>query len=105
MTETESKGARVVTEYVGPEGPSIYANSTEMGFTPWDIRFKLGEIVGLGSQSNSVQAKHIATVLMSPGHAKAVFEALERTIKLYEEKFGEIDLAKVKAAMSPPSPV
>jgi hypothetical protein len=64
-----------------------------MGISPWDVRIKLGEVVGQGADGRP-QAKHLATILMAPGHAKAVLEALQRTIHTYEEKFGEIDLAK-----------
>jgi hypothetical protein len=47
-------------------------------------------------------AKHIATVLMSPAHAKAVCEALANTLRLYEEKFGEIDLERIRGAAATP---
>ena len=101
VTDTPTKG-RMKTEYVGPEGPSIYANSTEMGISAWDVRIKLGEIVGLGEEPNSIAAKHIATVLMAPAHAKAFYEALGGTLKLYEEKFGEIDLERIRGAAIAP---
>jgi hypothetical protein len=33
---------------------------------------------------------------MSPFHAKAMLEALQQTIRTYEEKFGEIDITKIQ---------
>jgi hypothetical protein len=100
MPEPQVEKTRLNVEYVGAEGPSIYANASEMGISPWDVRIKLGEVVGQGADGRP-QAKHLATILMAPGHAKAVLEALQKTVQTYEEKFGEIDLAKIRAGYIP----
>jgi hypothetical protein len=38
---------------------------------------------------------------MSPPYAKAMLEALQTIVKAYEEKFGEIALARIQAAINP----
>jgi hypothetical protein len=75
---------------------SIYCNGIEVGFTPWDIRLVIKEIVDVLDQK-PVIVKH-GTIAMSPPHAKAMLEAMQRAIAIYEEKFGEIDLTKIKEA-------
>jgi hypothetical protein len=80
----------------------IYCNMTEMSVSPWDVRIKL-----LESFDNDgiipVVKKH-GVMVMSPAHAKAMLEALEQTVRIYEEKFGEIDLTKIKEAIKAASP-
>jgi len=44
--------------------------------------------------------KNHGTVVMAPAHAKAFLEALQTTVAIYEEKFGEIDLARIKEVTS-----
>jgi hypothetical protein len=102
MPEPQTEKAKPAIEYVGADASSIYVNSTEMGISPWDVRIKMGEIVGQ-AEDGRPQVKHLGTLLMAPAHAKAVLEALQKTVNLYEEKFGEIDLAKIRAgsAISP----
>ena len=102
MPEPQIEKTKAQVEYVGSEASSIYVNSTEMGFSSWDVKIKLGEIAGQRDDGR-LQVKHVGTILMAPGHAKAVLEALQKTIRLYEEKFGEIDLSKIRAAASPVS--
>jgi hypothetical protein len=80
----------------------VYCNNSEMGLTPWDIRIKFMEVFDREGD-NAVIRRH-GTVVFSPQHAKAMLESLAETIRVYEEKFGEIDLARIKevAAVKPP---
>jgi|GEM_PF-946813 hypothetical protein len=50
------------------------------------------------SQGSNALAKNHGTVVMSPTHAKAFLEAFQSTIKQFEEKFGEIDLGRIREA-------
>jgi hypothetical protein len=77
---------------------NVYVNNTELGFTPWDIRFRFREI--MDSQGTQPVIKNHGLVVMAPAHAKALAETLQNTIATYEEKFGEIDLSKIKAAIT-----
>ncbi|MBZ5548628.1 MAG: DUF3467 domain-containing protein [Acidobacteriia bacterium] len=90
----ESKDVSKTLNIVDSDKPFlIYCNSTTMGMTPWDIRIKFMEVFDV--EGNNVLAKNHGTVVMSPGHAKAALEALQSTVKQYEEKFGEIDLTRI----------
>jgi hypothetical protein len=80
----------------------IYCNMTEMSVSPWDVRIKLME--SFDNEGNVPIVKRHGVMLMSPVHAKAMLEALEQTVRVYEEKFGEIDLAKVKNVIKTASP-
>jgi hypothetical protein len=81
----------------------IYCNNSEMGLTPWDVRIKFMEVFDREGEA-AVIRRH-GTVVVSPQHAKAMLEALTETIRVYESKFGEIDLARIKelAAVKSPS--
>lgn len=94
------KKNRPQIEWTGNEAAfSIYVNNTEMGLSAWDVRIKLGEISSQKPDGNLVVKNH-GMIVMSPAHAKAFLEALQTTVSLYEEKFGEIDLARIKDATS-----
>jgi hypothetical protein len=84
-------------EWTGGETAfSIYVNNTEMGLSAWDLRIRVGEILGQKPEGNFVVKNH-GTIVMAPAHAKAFLEALQTTVAIYEEKFGEIDLSRIKA--------
>ena len=68
-----------------------------MGLSAWDVRIKLGEILSQKEGGNLVVRNH-GMIVMAPAHAKAFLEALQITVSMYEEKFGEIDLARIKEA-------
>jgi hypothetical protein len=93
--------------YVGEENAfSLYVNSTDMSITPWDIRIKIGENIDV--KDNKPVVRKYGTITMSPSHAKATLVALQTTIRMFEEKFGEIDLTKINQAvaaapLTPPS--
>jgi hypothetical protein len=88
-------------DYLGSEGaPSLYVNSVEMGASAWDVRVKLGEAFGQYADGRPI-VKHLATLVMSPAHAKAMMEALQITVKTWEDKFGEIDLPRLKQGIGP----
>ena len=70
------------------EPPTYYSNSAEIGTSLWDIRINWGEIKE--ATKERILVKHLATVYMSPSHAKAVAELLNEKIKEYEETFGPI---------------
>jgi Protein of unknown function (DUF3467) len=85
-----------------PSKFAIYCNSTELSISPWDIRFTLMEALGLTGDTVAVVIH--GSVAMSPAHAKVFMEALAQSVKSYEEKFGEIDVSKIKEALSPAPP-
>ena len=65
----------------------VYCNSTKTSVTQWDIRATVGMTVDL---DGSPALKEMATIIMSPQHAKAVLRTLAETIQKYEAVFGPI---------------
>ncbi len=74
---------------------SFYVNQMELGFTNWDIQFSLAQVHG---RNDSLVAEELATVLMSPQHAKAVIIPFINTIMQYEAKHGVIQVLGQKSA-------
>ncbi len=68
---------------------SIYSNQIEIGFSPWDIQFSFMQVHG---RTTDVVGEELASVTMSPQHAKALIFPFLRTIIQYEEQHGIIQL-------------
>ncbi len=80
---------------------TIYANTTKMAYTPWDVRISFSQLVD-ASQGGSIIEEEVCLV-MSPQHAKVVAAIWQDTIRQYENKFGEVpDLREVSKAFVPP---
>lgn len=81
---TEHKPPRIVRsdKYV-----SIYANQAEVGFSAWDIQISLVQVHG---RTPDMVGEELATVIMSPQHAKALVIPLISTVIQYEEQHGLI---------------
>ncbi len=76
-----------------PEFVSLYINNTRFGFSKWDIQMICGR-VSVTTVKNQKAVEELAVIAMSPQHAKAVLNALEGNIKIYEEEYGEIIMPK-----------
>ena len=88
-----------------PEGVSeFYANSLNVLITPWDFVLLYGSValpnsiasgrgaITGGARSMQSEIRIDAAVRMSPQHAKASANALQRTVAEYEKMFGPITL-------------
>jgi len=67
---------------------SMYANSTQIRTTPWDIQLIFGEIFSVEPQK--VVIENQLAVTLSPQQAKALVNALLGQVQAYESQFGEI---------------
>lgn len=92
---------KIKVQMIGDPSATMYVNNVEMAFSAWDIRIQIGEV--LGQKDGELVGKNLGTVVMAPAHAKAFLEALKTTMSLFEEKFGEIDMARIKEAGFSPS--
>lgn len=69
--------------------PEVYTNAVLTNMTPYEFEITLG----LGS-SNYEGVRPVVNVRMSPQFAKEFSELLQKNVKLFEERFGEIKVAK-----------
>ncbi len=75
---------------------SVYANNATFESSAFDIGITFGEILGIEGDRLIVE-QHVK-VIMSPLHAKLLFNVFRNTLKQYEATFGEIKPPTLKAA-------
>jgi hypothetical protein len=89
-----------------PEKFSVYCNATEVLISPWDVRINFMENIP-PIEGVPVLLVH-GSIVMSAIHAKALLKGLEKSISIYEEKFGDLDVQRVedfqKAMLSESTP-
>jgi hypothetical protein len=64
---------------------SLYSNQVEIGFSAWDVQFSFIQVHG---RVSDVRGEEIASVTMSPQHAKALVLPLMRSVMKFEEQHG-----------------
>ena len=84
------------------EAPLFYVNSARVRIAPYDFQFVLGQTKGPGPDDELLVSNAI-TVVMSPQHAKALSELLERNVRAFEEIMGPIQI-RDKDKATPPTP-
>jgi len=78
-------------EKITPEGlPHFYVNNVGLRMSIWDFVLDFGII--LEADVDKLTFRDVATIVMSPQHAKAFAKVLTRHIKGYEDQFGRIPL-------------
>jgi hypothetical protein len=70
--------------------PLIYADRVEMSVQYYDLKLKLQQIIR-ADQELGVVAREVATIAISPQHARTLAEMLARGVQQYEEAFGQIN--------------
>ena len=68
--------------------PTYYANNVAFRSSLWDITLDFGVILEAGE--NEFAFRDLATVIMSPQHARVFAELLTEHVRRYEELFGRI---------------
>lgn len=87
MTDKVDKEKIEQTMHIPPtKEPSLYANSVLLNISYYDFEFKFGIGVGKGQHENLIN------IYMSPQHTKVLKMLLEKHIKTYEDKFGELTI-------------
>src|SRR5258706_14617568 len=69
---------------------SHYVNQVQVTSSVFDIRLNLAEMIQ--EESGEMALDEVATIVMSPQHAKALFLLLGSNITRWEKQFGEISL-------------
>lgn len=72
----------------GPSVPSYYSNSIDLGVSASEFRIRLGEV--MEANAEKIVVKHLATLWLSPAHAKEIAKLLTDHVTQYEEKYGPI---------------
>jgi len=79
---------RKVTQ--APTFGSYYANDTQIQTTPWDVRFRFGQVVEVDPANQTATVEAVADVRMSPEHAKRLVTILQQQLTTFEARFGTI---------------
>jgi hypothetical protein len=70
------------------DAPILYANTTRVGSSFFDIQMHFGETVQISRSEELTRARVI--VVMTPEHAKAFADLLLKTLDDYEGQFGKL---------------
>lgn len=81
------------------ETPTHYVNQAQVITGVFDLRIRFG-FVGTDEEGGRQVADEIATIIMSPQHAKALVAILGQHVAEYERLIGELALAPKTAKES-----
>jgi len=71
-----------------PNFQTIYSNVVRAGFTPWDVRVTLGQVIE--PEISTTQTEEQVTFVMSPQHFKAMLNVLNKVLATWETQFGQV---------------
>lgn len=86
-TGVRLRGRRVI-QTNGEGAPTVYANNLLLQSSVWDVTLSFGLLTG--ATEDTITAQSVVNVILSPQHAKAVSEVLNRQIAHYEASYGPI---------------
>ena len=102
MTDNEAPVSVAVqfsgTTIKAPDYKVAYCNTLRMGAGPYDIQMMFGAIRERNGPEDQVVEEQML-IIVSPQHAKAMFNSLRITIETYETNFGVIPDAAAGAAV------
>ena len=81
---------REMDRRLAPHYRSVYANSALVGFTPFDVRIVLGEVLEVTDDKLVIEEQ--VKINMSPQHAKSLLGLLDAKVKEYEAKYGSLNV-------------
>ena len=91
--KSKEKKVTITNEHTSP---TFYSNYTGIHITNTEITFKLYEILFM--DPDELKLKEIGSVVMSPPHAKSVYNLLGKSLEIFDEKLAA--LIKVTAKES-----
>jgi hypothetical protein len=81
------KRQQIKVELKEPEAEGIYSNWVMITYSPSEFVIDFGRILpGLP------KTKVYSRIVMTPQHVKGLLDTLQKNVKVYEEKFGEIKM-------------
>ena len=89
---SEEKRMPQVVHVQAEKFQSIYTNNANIQISYFDFRFDFRQLMP-GADGGMV-VERMASVVMSPQHAKALLGVLTENIRQYEEQFGSITMQR-----------
>ncbi len=83
-----------------PNFTVIFTNNVNFAYTPVDIQMVCSRTMA-SMDKNVKDIEEIATIIMTPQHAKAVLDALQGNIRAYEKVHGEIKMPIIANSTQP----
>jgi hypothetical protein len=87
MDQQRQQQQQIKVELKEPEAEGIYSNWVMITYSPSEFVIDYGRILP-GLPKTRVYSR----IVMTPQHVKRHLELLEKNVKSYEEKFGEIKM-------------
>ena len=81
------KRQQIKVELKEPESEGIYSNWVMITYSPSEFVIDFGRLL-----PGVPKTKVYSRIVMTPQHVKRLLDTLEKNVKVYEEKFGEIKL-------------
>jgi hypothetical protein len=78
-----------------PNFTIIYTNNVNFAFTGVDVQMICSRTIA-SMDENTEAVEEVATIIMTPQHAKAVLHALQGNLQTYESNYGEIKMPQVE---------
>lgn len=100
LVQETSIGGRRVRKITPEDTPTIYANNVGLRTTLWDMTLDFGMI--LTADTDNVIIRDVASVVMSPQHAKAFANVLAENVRRYEEQHGPLPRIPDRDEQKPP---
>ena len=95
MAEDDKKETTVTPiRTIGADARTIYADSTRMGRSPWDLRMHFALLKE--TTPGVVHEEEQVVIIMSPQHAKVFSMVLAEHIGKYEKAFGVIPIESIE---------
>ncbi len=92
----EPENERATRIHKGEGFRTIYVNSVNIERSSWDVRIRLGQIQT--ATEKELEIEELAHVYMSPQHAKAFADILNKSVRQWEAGHGDVSMPPSKGA-------
>ena len=94
-TQPQPRRASELETYRSPDAVHLYTSSTRVWASPFEFLLVFGQLDAGINPNSPNRTREVATLSMSPQHAKAVLILLAGRMKAWEATYGEIPPAQV----------
>lgn len=89
---SEDRNRQQVVHVQSEKFQSLYTNNANIQISYFDFRFEFRQL--MPGADGGIVVERMASVVMSPQHAKAFLGVLAENIRQYEEQFGAIKMER-----------